>query len=179
MISIGKHKARATEHQFGRFETGTRCVRIQFELTDGEFKGHRISWDGWFTDKTVERTLEALEYCGWDGASLAKLSGLGDREVELDIEHEENQETGRVYPRVKWVNRLGGMKLKDEQLLNGGEIQNLEREFKAEIMRLRQRSANSTAQPGNARREQRPQRHDALPYDPDFGPTDYGDDPPV
>ncbi len=108
-LSPGYFKARAVDGDFGHAGTGTRQVAVSFEVTDGEAKGAHITWYGFFTQSTGERTLESLRHCGctFPGDVLTDLTGLGSTEVELVIEEEEG-ENGAVRPRVRWVNRIGG-----------------------------------------------------------------------
>lgn len=123
-IKPGKYQAVAKEHVFGRAGTGTEQVVVGFEIAEGDFRGRRISWRGYFTDATAERTLESLENAGWDGVSLRRLDGLGSRPCVLVIEDEEGND-GNTYSRVKWVNGLGGG-LSVKEKLETGDIANLE-----------------------------------------------------
>jgi hypothetical protein len=124
-IKPGKYQAVAKEHVFGRAGTGTEQVVVGFELVaEGDFKGRRVSWRGYFTDATAERTLESLESAGWDGTSLKRLDGLGSRPCVLVIEDEEGSD-GKIYSKVQWVNALGGG-LSVKEKLETNEIANLE-----------------------------------------------------
>jgi len=74
MIPKGTYRARATEAEFGFTNTGTEQVAVLFEVVeDGEFQGERITWFGFFTDATSERTIQALRVCGWAGDDLGDL----------------------------------------------------------------------------------------------------------
>ncbi len=100
--------------QFGYTSTDKKQVAIAFEITEGEFKGRRLTWFGFFTEKTYERTLESLRYCGFKGDDLSAAQHQDlDQEVSLAIEHEASQKDGKIYPTVRWVNgsRSGGVKL--------------------------------------------------------------------
>ena len=114
-MEAGKHKAKALDYKFGRSAKKNEQVLVTFEFTDGPNKGKRMGWYGHFTEKTIDKTLESLEICGWDGASLAEMKGFGSQEVELVLEPEQGDD-GREYMRVRWVNRIGGggPKLKEE-----------------------------------------------------------------
>lgn len=123
MIEAGRYRAVAVSveaedgtevwAQFGRSKIqGTEQVVVNFEILDGASVGSRIAWFGYFSDKTVDRTLEALRICGWKGNDLATaIKGPIDNEVSLVIEHETDPQ-GQVRPRVRWVNRPGGGGLK-------------------------------------------------------------------
>ncbi len=102
----GKHEARPLKYAFGKSaKKGTEMVTCEFQFVGGPNDGKRISWDGYFTEATAKRTMDSLEYCGWDGNDLAKLTGFGSKNVELVVDEEQGQ-NGNMYPRVQWVNRL-------------------------------------------------------------------------
>lgn len=157
----GSYPARAVEHKLGEGANGGEQVVVTFELTQGEHKGQRINWRGFFTEKTVERTLESLEYCGWDGESIAKLSGLGSKEVEIVLENEEGQDQ-KTYLRVRWVNKIRGATVKKE--LDRGRVLALEEKLKGAMLARKQK------------------REDAGDDSFDYGANGYrdgGDGPPV
>jgi len=120
-------RARAVEAQLTEAKTGTPGIQIVFAVSDGDHKGQRVRWTGWMTDKTLDRTLESLEHCGWAGDDLGEfgdreLHGLDKKEVELVIEMEDYQGSdekyvGKSFPRVQWVNRAGGASLRVEQAM--------------------------------------------------------------
>ncbi len=102
----GKHEARPLKYTFGKSaKKQTEMVTVEFQCVGGPNDGKRISWNGYFTENTAKRTMDALEYCGWDGLDLAALKGFGSRNVELVID-EEKGSSGEMYPRVAFVNRL-------------------------------------------------------------------------
>jgi hypothetical protein len=102
-------KARPVEAALGRTNKGGEQVAIAFQLLEGPDEGKHVTWYGYFTEKTLDRTLESLEYCGWAGDDLSNLANL-DREVYLVIEHEQDQE-GQLRARVRWINASGGVAL--------------------------------------------------------------------
>lgn len=102
----GKYKARAVAWELAVTKTGKEQVAILFRLTDEHVDGREITYYGFFTDATAERTMESLRICGWQTDSLLDLSGLDTNEVELDIAPEEYQ--GEWTEKVKWINRPGG-----------------------------------------------------------------------
>lgn len=111
------YRAKAKSWDLGQAETGTDQVAIEFEVVEGDFRGSRITWYGFFTDKTEERTLESLRICGWTGTDLSNLTGLDANVVEIVCEPEDGKadpETGEVKSRlrVRWVNRAGGIAMK-------------------------------------------------------------------
>lgn len=87
-------------------------VVVTFKLTSGEAAGQTISWFGFFTEKTWERTVKALRSCGFRGDDLSELTTqVLSNEVNLVIEHEEWE--GKVRAKVAWVNGTGGVALKN------------------------------------------------------------------
>lgn len=119
MIEKGTYLAKAwSQVQFGKNANNKPFVRVKFEIKD---RGS-IIWDGFLTDDAAEKTLEQLENCGWNGKKLdSKLEGMGSKQVELVVDHEEHE--GKTYARVRWVNRPGG-NVKNE--FSGGDFAQLQ-----------------------------------------------------
>jgi hypothetical protein len=162
-ITPGKYRAKATSKKFGKTSKGSEQIYVDFEITQGPHAGQHLAWYGYFSEKAADRTLESLEFCGWDGeSSLLELKGFGSKEVELVAEIEKDDRDGREYLKVRWVNRIGGG-VKEE--LDRGGVAALDQKMKGIMLARKQKRANET-----------PMRE---PGDDDFGPTDYGDMPPV
>jgi len=106
MLASGRYRARAIDSQLGYAETGTEQVAVTFEiLEEGDSQGHSITWFGFLTPAASENTIKSLLVCGWSGADLSDLSGIGKNDVELVVEHEVYNGARRA--RVKWINRPG------------------------------------------------------------------------
>ena len=117
--------------QFGHSkEKQTPQVCVTFEILRGPDAGQRISWMGYFTDKSTKRTLEALRICGFEGDDLDKFADQHPtNEVQIVIEHETYD--GKARAKVAWVNDPtfgGGMKM--ENALTGGELRKFGVKFK-------------------------------------------------
>lgn len=112
MSLSGVFKARAKEWDFGVAKSGNEQVVILFEITQGEHAGKCRTWYGAFSDAAIERTLDSMRHCGWDGDSLAAVENLANNEVEIVIESEEYQ--GKVNEKVKWVNKPAGLKIQHQ-----------------------------------------------------------------
>lgn len=126
ITKAGTYKAKAFEAMLGKSaKKGTPFVGVKFRVTEGEFAGQTVKWEGYLSEtlggrskKTpAERTIESLQYCGWSGDDLSifasgALQGIDTNEVELVVEMEqyEDNQTGetRESPKVQWVNRPGG-----------------------------------------------------------------------
>jgi hypothetical protein len=163
-ITPGAYRAKAKAFKFGKTPKGNEQIYIDFELSSGAHAGKHLPCYLYFTDKTAERTLESLEYCGWDGGSLKELKGLGSKEVELVVEYEQGND-GNQYLRVKWVNSTGGG-VKEE--LDQGGLTSLEQRMKGLMLQRSQK-----------RQQGKPMREPGDDTPEDFGPTDYDGMPPV
>lgn len=120
MIAAGTYQAVASGTQWGTAgEDNKKQIVVAFRLLDGPQVGQSISWFGYFTTKTWERTVEALRLCGWKGTDLENLGSL-DQKVELVIEHEEYE--GKTRARVQWVNKLGGGQVKLKNPMSPTEV---------------------------------------------------------
>ncbi|HVO30759.1 MAG TPA: hypothetical protein VMV18_08485 [bacterium] len=106
----GTYKAKASTWALAESSKGTPEVAVEFVLTHPDMQGRSITWHGYLSEKTFNRTVESLRYCGWKGDDLSDLSGLDANEVSLVVENEEYE--GETHPRVKWVNRAGGLAVK-------------------------------------------------------------------
>jgi len=170
MLAQGSYQAVAKEFVFGRAGNGTEQVVVSFEIASGESAGQRISWRGFFTEKTCERTLESLEYAGWDGVSLARLAGLGSKPCVIVVEHEDGQD-GKTYAKVQWVNSLGGG-LSVKEKMQSAEIAELEERMRGIML---DRASKRPAQPSQrSQSKQSGQTRGRGFDDDDYGPG--GDD---
>lgn len=117
MLDEGNYRGRPIRAALGITGTGKEQIGVQFELT--EPAGQRITWYGYFTEGTFDRTIEALRSCGWAGTDLAEFQGevlpVGfDQEVELVIKHEEYPEhSGKYNAKVAFINSGGGLAMKE------------------------------------------------------------------
>ncbi len=99
----GFYTARATSHSWGESSTGKEQLEIQFSTPEGNIRAFLF-----FTEASVDKSLEALENCGWDGVSLRTLDGLGSIECSLNVGEETYE--GKTRVRVNWINKLGSGK---------------------------------------------------------------------
>lgn len=125
MITAGTYKARVQgECVLGTSKSkGTPFIEFYLTILEGEHKGSRARWTGYFTENTNERTIQSLQICGWAGDDVSDftdgmLHGLDSNEVEIVVELEEyevvdkesGQKTGetKTSAKVAWINRAGG-----------------------------------------------------------------------
>ena len=121
MLNPGRYTARAVEAALGKTNGGKPQVAVLFEVTQGDHIGEQITWYGYFTDKTEQRTYESLTACGWTGDNLATLDGIDTEEVSLVVKHEPHFETGEMQAKVQWVNKLGAGALQMKARMDDGE----------------------------------------------------------
>ena len=138
-IEAGKYKAKAKQWELGLTKGDNDQICVQFEIVEGDHAGRTLNWFGYFSDKTMKRTLEALRYCGWMGDDIDRLDGMGELTVEIVVEMKEQTEgkhAGKVFPEVRWVNQLGsGGPIKLEKPMDVGQ-----RKMFAAKMRLHART---------------------------------------
>lgn len=102
--------------------------------------GESLTWYGFFTDKTLDRTVESMRACGWQGVDLTDLSGMDANEVVLVVEHE-TDESGAIRPRVRWVNSQGGLAMSNA--LAGDDLAAFAATMRGRIAALDPRQARS------------------------------------
>lgn len=118
MISAGTYRARVTgECVLGESkQKSTPFIEFYLTIIEGDSKGSRARWTGYFTENTNERSIQSLQTCGWQGDDLSEFSdgglhGLDANEVEIVVELEEyvdKEGNPKTAPRVAWINRPGG-----------------------------------------------------------------------
>lgn len=108
MIEPGTYTARATEIDFGEASNGTPQIAVLFEAVD---TGETITWYGYLTEKAAKYAVQALRTMGWQGDDLSALD-IGDIQEEVSIVVDTEEYDGQTRTKVKWVNRPGGLALK-------------------------------------------------------------------
>lgn len=121
-IPKGKYTARAVDAAFGQNKNDNDYVFIRFEITEGELEGEEVSGRFYLTEKTAERTIEGLRYCGctFPDDDITNLNGLGNKLVQLVIVHERGND-GKTYYRIRWINRHGSGVPKKEAMTPQGQ----------------------------------------------------------
>jgi len=167
MIPEGTFKARAVEAVLGTTSKGGEQVAVQFQILEGEAQGQYITWWGFFTEKTTERTLESLEHCGWTGDDLSNLEGIDRHEVYLVIEHEMDQQ-GELRARVRWVNSSGGIAMQNR--MAPADAASFAQRMRGTVLARRQAKGQPTPQPRT--NAQPPRRQPPLKAEPPPGEDD-------
>ncbi len=117
-LTAGTYKARVSgEAVLGSSKNkGTPFIEFYLQIRDGENKGGMVKWTGYFTENTNERSIQALQTCGWKGDDLGEFSdgglhGLDSNDVDIVVEletYESKEGEQRTRPRVAWINRVSG-----------------------------------------------------------------------
>lgn len=146
-------------------------IGVQFQITTENAEFNHITWYGFFTEKTWERTIESLRYCGWEGDDIAELTdsrgGLDKNEVELVIDDEDYK--GNLVAKVKWVNRVG-VALKAP--LQGDRLKAFSASMRSQI---RAKDASEGRKPAPRSQPAGPRPTEAVRAE-DFGPPPMSDD---
>lgn len=125
-IGAGEYTAKPVKG-FARFissSKGTAGLEIPFEFkipATGNME--RLNWVGWLSENAIEKTMETLvdvlgfngqDACAEDGLLLDPQALAWDKEIKLVIEVEKFEE--KEYPKIKWVNKIGGSAFEGKKL---------------------------------------------------------------
>ena len=156
MIQEGYYRARAVCFpnedgdmvwaQWGRASTGTLQIVMRFEILDDKDRSiAKLPWFGFFTEDSATRTIESLRYCGFQGDDLSQLNEqLLDKEVEVSVEHSENDK-GKRYARVAFVNEPGGGMIRLKERLTLDELRQFSAQMRSTVANVKARSAERRA----------------------------------
>lgn len=120
----------------------TPAIVIQWEIEGGRFRRSTH----FLTDAALAQTAKSLQNAGFRGADPSVLDGA-DREtiarllpleVELVLEDEVNPNDGKTYETIRWVNKLGGAKLKSTHGMTAATKMATAAKFKAAAATLQQ-----------------------------------------
>jgi len=180
ILPKGKYQARGVEGAAVVAKSGTEGISVIVEIVEGEHARRRLRWDGWLTEKTSQRTIESLRHMGWQGDMLDDLRGIDANIVEIVVDHEEREIEGelKVFPKVEWVNRIGGgAKISDEARMPANAARSLAERFAAQARGVKAASpapgskpAAPTSAPAAPRNGGGAPKH--APDAPDFGDDD-------
>lgn len=135
-IPDGTYLATALEATLGAADTGTPYIGVLFHLKEA---GAKLTWRGFFTEKTQERTIEALRACGWKGDDLSEVSFPAGNEVEVVVANEEWD--GKVHPKIQWVNAIRGPAVKNA--MSAGERKAFAERMRGAVLAYDQSKASS------------------------------------
>ena len=149
----GRFRATAKEGDYGYAKTGTEQVAVLFELETGS----RLTWYGYLTEKTQDRTIESLLHCGV--SNIETLAGLGSKEVELVVQHEADQE-GKTRARVAFVNALGSGGVAMKTRMSDGARKSVAARLKGNFMKMQREQGVAPA----LKRDDAPLADDDIPF---------------
>ena len=145
----GTYIAKAIGGSFGNSsQKGTPGVAITFQVKDST---DRVTWIGWMSEKTIERTMDTVAMLGFREDLDVKDNKFGpehlaDKEVEIVVEMEPSQKDPmKSYPKVAWVNELGGAKFGGLSSTGNAVPKNLKAMLAAARARTGQKAPTSTA----------------------------------
>ncbi len=152
----GTYRARGVTAALGLTSKGSEQVAVELTFVDGEYQGQSATWYGYFTDKTTDRTLDSLRNLGWEGDDLADLSGIDKNEVAIVIDDEQDDH-GNVRSRVRWINRAGGLALKER--MNPAQLQDFAARMRGKVLAHKQGGGQQRqASAGNGGQRKPPNR---------------------
>lgn len=171
MIAEGTYRASAVDCALGMTGTGKEQIAIMFETIGTEHQpAQRITWYGYFTDNTFERTVQSLRHIGWKGNDLS-VFGLGvpedcHNQVEIVVEHE-TDDKGDRRAKVRWVNSGNGLAVKER--MDEPSARAFAARMKARVAALGTTKSTTTAQAPRGGRD----------VSADARPTNFGSEPPA
>ena len=140
MLRNGKYPARAIGAALGFTRNNSPQIAVELQITEGESAGQTITWFGYFTEKTEERTLESLRTLGWQGDDLDKLDTVtGDCSIVVEQETWE----GKTSAKVQWINKVGGG-LALSAPMDAGAARAFAERMKGKVIASRQASGTQT-----------------------------------
>lgn len=119
-MQAGQYEAKIVDYGAGETSKGTPRIFVKFEVVDGNpLGGEKIFWHGYLSAGAINNTLKALLVMGCTSPDLEPLkngpeSGLLDMDTPVSITVEEEEYQGKITPKVKWVNALGGSKFRKD-----------------------------------------------------------------
>lgn len=102
----------ALAHYGESIKKGTPFVTMRFEITEGPFAGKRVRWDGYFTEKTTQRTIKGLQDAGLSIPVDDIFEHIEEdkalcRPVRILVAIETGED-GKEYAKVGWIGAIGG-----------------------------------------------------------------------
>ena len=115
-ITSGNKVAKMIAARMMKSKTGTPGIEIMFSFIEPRTSApETLEWVAWLTPKAAENSVKTLvEVLGYNGDKKTDPQGIFQdrvafdylREVSIVVEHEEYN--GNFYPKIKWVNSMGG-----------------------------------------------------------------------
>jgi hypothetical protein len=166
LIPAGKYKVKCVDAKVGKAKTGTIQIGCALEIVEGPQSGQMLTWYGFFTENTEERTVAAMRTLGFRGNDIRRLESMFEgATAQAVVDHEKNQD-GKLVAKTNWINPIGVMM---NEVLDGAELASFGKRFAGLAARLGGGSKPAGNAPSNnGRRDSR----DDEP--PPFDPGDRG-----
>jgi hypothetical protein len=114
LIPAGEYAAKPVDAGGGAAQSGTKFVRVKFQITEGPLAGMHIQQDFYLTERTWEGTTKTLATLGWNKV-IADLKTTCIKPCSIVVEHEQEQDKNKnprvdeqgkpvMRARVRWVN---------------------------------------------------------------------------
>lgn len=111
MIAPGKYQANVADYTADVSPNGKPYVKVWLNV---ENQG-QVTWTGYLTEKTQERTIQSLTYMGFKGDDIGVLAdGVLSQALDLTtpvnitvIHETDKNNPAKKYAKVQWVNRAG------------------------------------------------------------------------
>ena len=127
------YRGKAKEWTLSESSTGKVMIVVLFDILTEGASEKSLTWRGFFTEATTDRTIESLRAMGFEGDDLSQLVGLDKNEVDLVVEDEEytDSESGEVKTsaKVQWVNKPKALSVKN--VLEGDSLKSFAAQMKA------------------------------------------------
>jgi hypothetical protein len=109
-IKAGIYKAHVVRQpdgawaQYGESSGGNPEMILDLELKlDDKGSTRRVSTPLYFSATAAQYSFDRLKACGWQGADLSNLDGVGDNEVDVEVKHEVYEGDGELKTKVQIV----------------------------------------------------------------------------
>lgn len=116
MSGINKryYRGKAKEWAISMSSNDKPMLVVLFDILTEGASHSSLTWRGFFTEKTEERTIESMRFMGFEGDNLEDIVGLDKNEVELVVEDEEymDGEEAKISAKVQFVNKLRALQVK-------------------------------------------------------------------
>jgi len=116
-ITQGEKLALPVGARFIESKAGTMGMEVAFEFEEiATGARERLNWVGWLSEKAIENTMATLvDVLGFTGDDSVDQNGhLANpnainmlTQVRITVELEAY--AGKTYPKIKWINRVGGI----------------------------------------------------------------------
>lgn len=148
------YRGKAKEWTMSLSSTDKPMLVVLFDILTEGASEKSLTWRGFFTELTTDRTIEALRFMGFEGDDLSQLEGLDRNEVDLVVEDEEytDSESGEVKTsaKVQWVNKPRALSVKT--VLEGDGLKSFAAQMKAAFRQVDASNGKRTSAPAAARK---------------------------